>query len=317
VEGDLATIPDEVKAAFGECLPFLLLGHDQGSDLYAAIAAGVDALKADSLSWARLNQLMHRCSEAGMSEGCFRYYFLEVPLSHPYPVERVSSPSGYRPPKGVVEITSIDQAHWGLRRFIYDAMLYWGNFRQAFRDLRLRSFEEIVALFSEKRINEQRMATRGKVIGPTPIPRDHRYLISEMACKTYEAKGALKDTDHVKLALEAGIITGLDYVTKTMAQPAKVGETVIAWATGLGPIAGNDAVVAPSPLFTNVEVLVGNQPATVVAAGRSGCCAGLDQIAFTVPSAPLGCYVPVSIRVAGGPVNAGGSVSNFVTLPLS
>ena len=115
----------------------------------------------------------------------------------------------------------------------------------------------------------------------------------------------------------SGIITGLDYVTKTMAQPAKVGETVIAWATGLGPIAGNDAVVAPSPLFTNVEVLVGNQPATVVAAGRSGCCAGLDQIAFTVPSAPLGCYVPVSIRVAGGPVNAGGSVSNFVTLPLS
>jgi len=198
----MATTPEEVKTAFGECLPFLLRGRAQDGDLHAAIAASFDALKIGSLSWARLNQLMHSCSEAGLSEGCFRYYFLDVPLSHPYPVERVSSPSGYRPPKGVHEITSLYQAQWGLRRFIYDAMLYWGNFRQAYRDLRVRSFEEIITLFSEKRINEQRMATRGKVTTPTPIPRDHRYLISEMACKTYEVPGLLKDADHVRLALE-------------------------------------------------------------------------------------------------------------------
>ena len=137
-----------------------------------------------------------------MTEGCFRYYFLEVPLTHPYPVEKVLSQTGYTPPKGVTEITSLQQAQWGFRRFIYDAMLYWGNFRQAYRDLRLLSFEAISTFFSEKRINEQRIATRGKVAGPTPIPRDNRYLISEMACKTYEAKGSLRDTDHVTLALE-------------------------------------------------------------------------------------------------------------------
>jgi uncharacterized protein (TIGR03437 family) len=115
-----------------------------------------------------------------------------------------------------------------------------------------------------------------------------------------------------------GIITDTNYVIKTLSQPAKPGDIVIAWATGLGPIKGNDAIVAPSPLFTNVDVLVGDQPATVIAAGRSGCCAGLDQIAFQVPAtAPLGCFVPMSIRVAGGALNAAGSVSNFVTLPLS
>ncbi|MBZ5704499.1 MAG: hypothetical protein LAN63_04040 [Acidobacteriia bacterium] len=198
----MATTPDEIRAAFGEYLPFPPRGLEQGSDLYPAIATGLEALKAGSLSWARLNQLMHRCSQAGMSEGCFRYYFLEVPLTHPYPVEKVLSASGYKPPQGVTEITSLEHARWGFLRFMYDAMLYWGNFRQGYRDMRLRSFQEISTFFSEKRVNEERIATRGRVAGPNAIPQDHRYLISEMACKTYEAKGSLQDADHVRLALE-------------------------------------------------------------------------------------------------------------------
>ena len=115
-----------------------------------------------------------------------------------------------------------------------------------------------------------------------------------------------------------GILTGVDYITKTLTKPARPGEVVIAWATGLGAINGNDATVAAIPQqFTNIEVLVGSQPAVVIGASRSGCCAGLDQIAFQVPPATLGCFVPVSIRLAGGAVGAGGSSSNFVTLPVS
>jgi hypothetical protein len=192
---------EEMSVAFAD-LPSLVRGLGEGSDVYSALAAGFDALKAGSLSWARLNQIMHRCSEAGMSEGFFSYYFLEGPIAHPYPVDKVLPAISYKPPKGLTEITSLQQAQWGLRRFIYDAMIYWGNLRQAYRDLRLLSFEEIGVFFAEKRINGQRIATRGKVTGPTSIPRDSRYLISEMACKTYEAKGSLRDADHVRLALE-------------------------------------------------------------------------------------------------------------------
>jgi hypothetical protein len=201
-EDRMATTLEEIKAAFGEYLPSLLRNLDEGSDFYAALATGLEALKVGSLSWARLNQIMHRCSQAGMSEGYFRYYFLESLLNHPYPVDKVLSPTSYTPLKGLTEITTLQQAHWGLRRFIYDAMLYWGNFRQAYGDLRLLSFEDIATFFATKRINGQRIATRGAVVGPTPIPRDSRFLISEMACKTYEAKGPLRDTDHVRLALE-------------------------------------------------------------------------------------------------------------------
>jgi len=195
--------PSEINNAFGKYFPSLIYGVDQTSDAYVAIATGLEALNGGSLSWARLNQIMHRCSQAGMSEGCYRYYFLDTPQTHPYPVEKVLLPTGYKPPKGITEITSLQQAQWGIERFMCDAMLYWGNFRQAYRDLRLLSVEAISSLFSEKRIKEQRIATRGKVVGPASIPRDHRYLISEMACKTYAAQKPLRDTDHVALALNA------------------------------------------------------------------------------------------------------------------
>lgn len=137
-----------------------------------------------------------------MSEGFFRYYFLTSPISHPYPVAKVISSEAYEQPVAS-DIVSMGQAVWGLQRFVYDAMLYWGNFVQAYRDLRRLSFEEISLLFSEKRTDERHLSTREKVLSPRAIPRDHRYLISEMACKTYEANGTLKDAGHVRLAVEA------------------------------------------------------------------------------------------------------------------
>ena len=107
-----------------------------------------------------------------------------------------------------------------------------------------------------------------------------------------------------------GIVTGADYVLKTLSKPAKTGEIVIVWLTGLGPIVGGDAAPKVGVQFPDTEVFVGDRAAKVLYAGRSGCCAGLDQIAFEVPAGPRSCFVPVSIRTPGGS-------SNFVTLPIS
>jgi len=59
-----------------------------------------------------------------------------------------------------------------------------------------------------------------------------------------------------------------------------------------------------------VEVYVGLTKAKVTYQGRSGCCVGVDQIFFTVPSGITGCEIPVAVKI-------GNVVSNFVTMPIA
>ena len=110
--------------------------------------------------------------------------------------------------------------------------------------------------------------------------------------------------------LGPGIITGADYIVKTLSAPAKPGETLILWGTGLGAITGDESN-PPTPVNQfSPQVLVGTATARVAYAGRSSCCAGLDQINFVVPSGVEGCYVPVSVQ-------SGGITSNFTSLPIA
>lgn len=109
----------------------------------------------------------------------------------------------------------------------------------------------------------------------------------------------------------AGSVTALDGTLKTFGTTAKPGEIVILWGTGIGPVSGQDNILPTSyPNFPNVQVWVGGQSAQIAYAGRSGCCVGVDQIAFTVPAIANGCNVPVTVV-------SGGVSSNTVTLPVS
>jgi uncharacterized protein (TIGR03437 family) len=109
--------------------------------------------------------------------------------------------------------------------------------------------------------------------------------------------------------LGAGSLTDQNYNLLTFKNSAKPGDTVTAWGTGLGPISAPDNIAPPVLNFQNVQVWVGGQSAKVVYAGR-GCCAGEDQISFTVPAVGNGCNVPVTVV-------SGGNSSNTVTMPVS
>ncbi len=89
------------------------------------------------------------------------------------------------------------------------------------------------------------------------------------------------------------------------------GQTVTFWGTGFGPISGSDANPPPTGNLpgANVTALIGNQPATVTYAGRSGY-AGVDQINVTIPSGVSGCFVSVGFFVNGVP-------SNFTSIAVS
>ena len=94
---------------------------------------------------------------------------------------------------------------------------------------------------------------------------------------------------------------------------AQPGQAITLWGTGLGPAPGGADNVAPPAgnLPTQVEVFVGGKPGNILYSGRAPCCAGTDQIVFTIPNdAPLGCWVPVFVRTSGT------IVSNAVTMAI-
>lgn len=97
------------------------------------------------------------------------------------------------------------------------------------------------------------------------------------------------------------------------AVPAMPGQAVTLYGTGLGAISSSDANVPPvQNLPTQTEVFVGGQSASIFYSGRSSCCAGIDQIVFTVPpNAPTGCWVPVLVRTGGS------TSSNGATMAIS
>ncbi len=89
------------------------------------------------------------------------------------------------------------------------------------------------------------------------------------------------------------------------------GDEAVIWGTGLGPVTGSElnGALGQSLPSVPVKVWVGGTQAQIKYQGRSGCCAGIDQIFFIVPSGISGCYVPVSVQV-------GDTVSNYPTMSI-
>ena len=108
-------------------------------------------------------------------------------------------------------------------------------------------------------------------------------------------------------------VTAASQPLNTPTVSAKLGQPVTLYGTGLGPIATPDNMAPPpGSLPTKVEVFVGGVSAQVAYSGRSPCCAGIDQVVFTVPAnAPTGCWVPVYVRTSGT------VISNFVSMAIT
>jgi uncharacterized protein (TIGR03437 family) len=112
-----------------------------------------------------------------------------------------------------------------------------------------------------------------------------------------------------------GIIDNSGYKLITQNAAAQAGDVIIIWGTGLGKVTGNEAA---GPLQGNlpdidVKVYVGAEQAKINYQGRSGCCAGVDQIFVEVPAGVTGCHVPVAVEIKGNK----DIVSNWVTTSIA
>src|SRR5258708_10629069 len=144
-------------------------------------------IDAEPLPAVQLNQLLVLGHEAPVGDGFFRYYWLQAPHQHPYNVREVADFSEDFLTSET--ILSLDHLKWGLYRLYVDALLYFGNVRTAFRRLRDLSVDELTTYFSLKRFDTEAIKRRGPPLPLKGIAKDSRYLIAEMACKSYGRLG--------------------------------------------------------------------------------------------------------------------------------
>jgi hypothetical protein len=94
-----------------------------------------------------------------------------------------------------------------------------------------------------------------------------------------------------------------DVTVNSYLNPARPGQPVVLWGTGLGAAPGDEAAGLPAvdlqiPVLQ--VILGGNAIGRVLYAGRSGCCAGIDVVIFETPAGIEGCNVPVWVRSVAG-----------------
>ena len=153
-------------------------------DTHADVFLRLDDIHESPVSHPQLNQLLGLGHQAPVSTAFFDYYWLQAPPGHPYPVKQLP---GFDPEwlSGNQVIRSLDHLKWGLYRLFTDGLLYFGNVRSAFRTLRTLDTEGLNTFFRQRRFDSAAIRRRGKPLSLQTIPHDERYLVSEMACKSF------------------------------------------------------------------------------------------------------------------------------------
>ncbi|WP_395738744.1 hypothetical protein [Prosthecobacter sp.] len=156
----------------------------------------VSSIDSDPLSKVQLNQLLGLRMERAVSDGFFTYYWNAQPRA-PY---KLSSLPGYsiEYPKHE-KIINLDHFAYGLYRIFIDGLLYRGNVRAYFREFAAKSEQDITNFVESHLFPTESIKRRGPILPLRTIKKDSRYLISEMACKSYGA--APKTSSELKDAL--------------------------------------------------------------------------------------------------------------------
>jgi hypothetical protein len=155
----------------------------------------------EPLTKVQLNQLLAFGHEAPVSDDFYTYYWLWAADYHPYRVTDL--PGFHHSFVNSTAITSLEHLAWGLYRLYTDGLLYFGNVRTAFRKLRALSAQELENFFRSKRFDTANIKARGPALPLETIPKDDRYLISEMACKSYD------EDSHRVSALKEALVSAI------------------------------------------------------------------------------------------------------------
>lgn len=140
------------------------------------------SVDAEPLSKVQLNQLLGLSEERAVSDDFFRYYWLAEPSS-PYKLSSIPGFSTQFPDHD--KIQSIDHLYYGIYRIYIDGLLLQGSVRAYFRESASKSYDEIHCAIQRVLVDTDSVKRRGPILPLKDISKDNRYLISEMACKSY------------------------------------------------------------------------------------------------------------------------------------
>jgi hypothetical protein len=179
----------------------------------AEVFARLGAIEQSPISKVQLNQLLSFGHEAPVTDGFYRYYWLSVPPQHPYDVTIFSGFDDKWLQSS--SITSLPHLKWGLHRIFTDGLLWFGNVRTAFRELRAFDESKLEQFFAARRFNTDLIRQRGPALPLQIIAKDDRYLIAEMACKSYGEPGSAGD-------LKAALLESFRFHQRNSGGPIKI-----------------------------------------------------------------------------------------------
>lgn len=131
------------------------------------------------LTKVQFDQLLSLQNLKTLSDDFFRFYWLEIPKVHFYQIDAIEIRSD------IDAITSIEQLKWGFNRLFIDALYVYGNIQKGYETLCGLNRQAIYNTFSPFLFDTTQIKRRGNTLHFENIDKEDRYLISEMACKTF------------------------------------------------------------------------------------------------------------------------------------
>ncbi len=140
-----------------------------------------------------------------ISDDVFEYYWLTNPTNHFYKLPDATFAFSVSK-----TIKSISQLKWGFTRLFIDCLYLFGNIDKGFESIANMTHVELSVLFKDHVFPTQQIIDRGNTLKFFDIKEDDRYLISEMACKTF---AQLRDKEglisNLKNAYRAAVRLGI------------------------------------------------------------------------------------------------------------
>ena len=142
----------------------------------------INNIENEHLTKVQFDQLLALHHLKCMSDDFFDYYWINNPEIHYYKIKYFNKDKE----NNNRDISSLEQLKQGFERLFIDCLYIFGNVQKGYDVLCERSYAELNDIIEKQIFNTKQIEKRGNPLQFVDINKEERYLISEIACKTFE-----------------------------------------------------------------------------------------------------------------------------------